>query len=283
MRLGMMLLPGPSVAWSASSTIVSLIRKSRQMNASTTSPNQTMSMICIIAVSPPGALETQSAEWACAVYSKFFVILARAMRIPVAVRRLIESFEKLPGIGPKTAQRLTFYLLHVPQEQLESFAESLVNLKKNTVLCSICRNVGENDPCSICSDPSRDKGIVMVVEQPLDILALERSGKYKGIYHVLHGVINPLDNIGPDEIFIRELLTRVATDESRISEIILATNPTMEGEATAMYIKKQVVELGNGSSSIRITRLGVGVPTGADLEYADDTTLRYAIEGRREF
>lgn len=205
------------------------------------------------------------------------------MRIPKVVKTLIESFEKLPGIGPKTAQRLTFYLLHVPQEHLDNFAESLTNLKKNTVFCSICKNVAENNPCPICSDSSRDKTTIMVVEQPLDILALERTGKYKGVYHVLHGAINPLENIGPDEIFIKELIERVGNGESGIREIILATNPTMEGEATAMYIKRQLKELVNGDWKMEITRLGVGVPTGADLEYADEVTLTQAIEGRRIF
>lgn len=204
------------------------------------------------------------------------------MKVPKAVRDLIESFEKLPGIGPKTAQRLTFYLLHVPQEQMEGFAASLVNLKKGTVLCSICKNVGETDPCSICQDLRRDHSTVLAVEQPLDILALERSGKYKGIYHVLHGVINPLENIGPDEIFIYQLIGRIK--EGGVSELIIATNPTMEGEATAMYIKRQIADTLNGEAkNLKITRLGVGVPTGADLEYADDRTLVYAIEGRREF
>lgn len=205
------------------------------------------------------------------------------MRVPKAVRSLIESFEKLPGIGPKTAQRLTFYLLHVPQEQLDLFAQSLASLKKNTVLCSVCKNVDEIDPCHICSDRGRDKGTIMVVEQPLDILAIERSGRYRGIYHVLHGAINPLENIGPEEIYIRDLIKRVTSHQSRVNEIILATNPTMEGEATAMYIKKQIRETENGGRKTEITRLGVGVPTGADLEYADDTTLQHAIEGRREF
>src|SRR3989344_5398494 len=130
-------------------------------------------------------------------------------RVPKAISRLIESFEKLPGIGPKTAQRLTFYLLHVPQAQLESFAESLQQLKTNTVLCSICKNVGEEDPCYICEDPTRDQKTIMVVEQALDVLALERTGKYKGLYHVLHGAINPLENIGPEEIYISDLVKRV--------------------------------------------------------------------------
>lgn len=209
------------------------------------------------------------------------------MRVPKAIVRLIESFEKLPGIGPKTAQRLTFYFLHVPQAELDSFSEAVAGLKRGTKLCSLCKNVGETDPCSICSDSTRDKGIVMVVEQPLDVLALERTGKYKGVYHVLHGAINPLENIGPEEIFIKELVARIRNQELGIREVILATNPTMEGEATAMYIARQLktpaLPAGRQNSKLKITRLGLGLPTGADLEYADETTLTQAIEGRREF
>ena len=201
------------------------------------------------------------------------------MRIPKAIRALIESFEKLPGIGPKTAQRLTYYLLHVPQGELDLFSEALSNLKKNTLLCSICRNVAETDPCPICSDTGRDETTIMVVEQPLDILAIERTGKYKGTYHVLHGSINPLENIGPDEIFTTDLLERVRGNKSQAHEIIMATNPTMEGEATAMYLNKK---LKAQSSKLKITRLGMGIPTGADLDFADDATLTQAIEGRRE-
>ncbi len=202
------------------------------------------------------------------------------MRIPRAIQQLIDSFGKLPGVGPKTAQRLTFYLLHVPQDQLDSFAESLKGLKRNTVLCSTCKNIGEADPCYICADPQRDRNLIMVVEQPLDLLALERTRRYRGMYHVLHGAINPLENIGPDEIFISLLIKRVSEMES--AEIILATNPTMEGQATAMFIKKQIDDLGN-VDQINVTRLGLGLPTGADLEYADDNTLTQAIEGRRSF
>jgi len=201
------------------------------------------------------------------------------VRIPKAIRALIESFEKLPGIGPKTAQRLTYYLLHVPQGELDLFSEALSNLKKNTLLCSICRNVAETDPCPICSDTGRDETTIMVVEQPLDILAIERTGKYKGTYHVLHGSINPLENIGPDEIFTTDLLERVRGNKSQAHEIIMATNPTMEGEATAMYLNKK---LKAQSSKLKITRLGMGIPTGADLDFADDATLTQAIEGRRE-
>ena len=201
------------------------------------------------------------------------------MKIPKAIQNLIESFEKLPGVGPKTAQRLTFYLLHVPQGELEIFSSAVQNLKKGTIICSVCFSVDETDPCSICSDSMRNKSIVCVVEQPLDVLALEKNGKYKGLYHVLHGKIDPLNNVGPDEIYIKQLLDRIANRESQIAEVILATNPTMEGEATAMYISKQ---LKAQSSKLKITRLGMGMPTGADLDYADEATLTQAIEGRRE-
>jgi len=211
------------------------------------------------------------------------------MKIAKPLQRLIESFEKLPGIGPKTAQRLSYYLLHVPQGELEDFAGSLSNLKKDTVLCSICRNVGETDPCDICRDVSRDQSVIMVVEQPLDIFALEKTGRFNGLYHVLHGAINPLDNIGPDELYIEDLFRRVkparnashsdAGGGQEVKEIIIATNPTMEGDATAMYISKK---LKGERQELKVSRLGMGVPTGADLEYADETTLRQAIEGRRE-
>jgi recombination protein RecR len=200
------------------------------------------------------------------------------MKVARAIQKLIDSFEKLPGIGPKTAQRLTFYLLHVPQEQLDEFSEAVENLKKKTKICSLCFNVSEEDPCHICADPGRDKTKICVVEQPLDILALERAGIYKGLYHVLHGVINPLENIGPEELHIDDLLPRLKS--GIISEIIIATNPTMEGEATAMYLTKFINKAGKG---IKITRIGRGLPTGADIEYADEITLTKAFEGRREY
>lgn len=209
------------------------------------------------------------------------------MRIPKVVERLIESFEKLPGIGPKTAQRLTFYLLHVPQIELDSFAQNLTDLKKNTVLCSVCRNVAESDPCHICSDPTRDKGTIFVVEQPLDVLSIERTGKFNGVYHILHGAINPLDNIGPEELYIKDLIDRVGSNgDSGIKEIIIATNPTMEGDATAMFISRQLKTLpaqAGQNSKLQVTRLGVGIPIGADIEYADETTILQAIEGRRNY
>jgi recombination protein RecR len=205
--------------------------------------------------------------------------------LPKALSRLIESFKKLPGVGPKTAQRLVFYLLHVPQEDLDQFGDRLKALKASTVLCSICKNVAEEDPCGICSDSGRDQSVVCVVEQPTDVLAIERTGKFKGLYHVLHGAIDPLNNIGPDEIYISDLIKRVnASTHQRVNEIILATNPNMEGEATAMYIQKQLSAISHQSSDKpKVTRLAHGLPMGADIEYADDVTLSRALDGRREF
>lgn len=226
------------------------------------------------------------------------------MVLPKAIQKLIEAFERLPGIGPKTAARLTFYLLHVPQEELDRFAEAVGNLKKETVICSTCFNVSGTDPCPICQDPQRDQSTICVVEEPLDLLSLEKVGKFKGVYHVLHGVIDPLNNIGPDELYIRQLLDRIKNStfakasadrhESGITEIILATNPTMEGEATAMYIANKLRELrtqpfgfAQGEISklktLRISRLAHGLPMGGDVEYADEITLSRALEGRREY
>jgi recombination protein RecR len=201
------------------------------------------------------------------------------MTLPRSIRQLIESFEKLPGIGPKTAQRLVFYLLHVPQEQLDEFAKAVQELKRKTVLCSLCFNVAESDPCSICTDQNREKSIICVVEQPIDVLALEKAGSFKGVYHVLHGAISPLSNIGPDELYINQFLQRIKNSVQPIKEIILAMNPNMEGEATAMYLAKEIKKIKN----LKITRLGQGLPTGADLEYADEITLARALEGRKEF
>lgn len=202
------------------------------------------------------------------------------MKIPKAIQSLIESFERLPGIGQKTAQRLTFYLLHVPQGELDSFSNSIHNLKKGTIICSICFAVDEVDPCSICSNIERDKSIICVVEEPLDVLALEKNGRYKGLYHVLHGRIDPLNNIGPDEIYIKQLLERINDEGLMIKEIILATNPTMEGEATAMYVARQIK---SQNAKVKITRIGRGLPTGADIEYADELTLQRAMEGRSDY
>ncbi len=195
--------------------------------------------------------------------------------IPKVVKDLIEAFERLPGIGPKTAQRLTYYLLHAPKEEAKALAEAAVAMKEKTVICSVCFNISEQDPCEIDQDPSRDKEVVAVVEDPLDVLALERAN-FKGLYHVLHGAISPLENIGPEELHIRELFPRLK--DGTIKEIILATNPTMEGEATAMYIDRLIRPLG-----IKVTRIARGLPVGGDLEYADETTLTRALEGRKEY
>lgn len=206
------------------------------------------------------------------------------MRIAKPIQRVIDSFSKLPGIGPKSAQRLTYYLLHMPQIELDNFAVAISDLKRKTVLCSVCKNVSEINPCHICCDSVRNRKILMVVEQPTDLLAIERAGKFNGVYHVLHGTINPLENIGPDEIFIADLLKRLQDSQDSkglgaIEEVIIATNPTMEGEATSMVIVERIKKLG---LTVKITRLGMGIPTGADLEYADEMTLGQAIDGRRQ-
>lgn len=204
--------------------------------------------------------------------------------LPKSLSRVIESFERLPGVGPKTAQRLAFYLLHVPQESLEQFAQSLKDLKSHTVLCSICKNVTEQDPCVICVHPGRDQQLFCVVEQPTDVLSIEKTGKFQGVYHVLHGCIDPLNNIGPDEIYLADLIKRLSKLGTGSVEVILAMNPNMEGEATAMYITRQINELAaNGGKSVKVTRLAHGLPVGADIEYADEVTLSRALEGRREF
>lgn len=195
--------------------------------------------------------------------------------IPKVVRELIEAFERLPGIGPKSAQRLTYYLLHAPKEEAEILARAALALKESTVLCSVCFNISEKDPCEIDTDPLRDRSLICVVEDPLDVLAIDRTN-YKGLYHVLHGAISPLQNIGPDELRVRELLPRLK--DGTVTEVILATNPTMEGEATAMYIDRLIRPLG-----IKVTRIARGLPVGGDLEYADESTLSRAFEGRKEY
>ena len=202
------------------------------------------------------------------------------MRIPKSIQHLIESFEKLPGIGPKTAQRLTFYLLHVPESEIKRIGESILNLKKDIFLCSQCKNISDKTVCDICSNSSRDQKVICVVEQPLDVFSLEKTDGFKGVYHVLHGVIDPLHNIGPEELYIDDLLKRLAVSGKQLVEIILALNPTMEGEATAMYLAKQFKIL---NFKFKITRLGIGMPIGGDLQYADETTLSRAMEGRRDY
>lgn len=191
------------------------------------------------------------------------------------VSRLIEEFNKLPGIGPKSAARLTYYLLRMPKEEVLALAEAIIAVREKTVLCSSCQNITDSNPCAICSSRERDHSIICVVKEPLDILALERTGQYKGLYHVLHGVISPMDGIGPDDLKIKELLQRLKSDS--VKEVILATNPNLEGEATAMYLHRLLSPLG-----IRITRLARGLPVGGDLEYADEVTLTHALEGRQE-
>jgi len=200
-------------------------------------------------------------------------------KLPRALRQLIESFERLPGIGPRSAQRLAFYLLHNPEEQLKQFADRLTALKKETVLCSRCHHISETDPCDVCSDSTRDQKLLCVVEQPLDVIAIESAGNYHGFYHVLHGVIAPLNNIGPDQLFLHDLVKRL----DGVEELIIATNPTMEGEATALYIKEYLEQSTKvDTTKLKISRIGHGLPIGADIEYADGVTLKRAMEGRRQ-
>ncbi|MBI4038968.1 recombination protein RecR [Candidatus Daviesbacteria bacterium] len=196
-------------------------------------------------------------------------------QVPKSVQKLIEAFERLPGIGPKTAQRLTFYLLNAPREEAENLAKAALEMKEKTTFCSVCFNIGESSPCNICDDAARNQSIIMVVENPLDILALDKTN-FKGLYHVLGGVISPLENIGPSEIRIKELLPRLK--KGVVDELILATNPTVEGEATAMYIQRLISPM-----DIKITRIARGLPVGSDIEYADETTLSRALEGRKEY
>ncbi len=193
-----------------------------------------------------------------------------------AVYKLIQEFNKLPGIGPKSAQRLVYYLLRAPEEQAKLLAEAVLSLKQKTRLCSICFNVTDTDPCPICGRDQRDRSKICIVEQPQDILALEHTRIYNGLYHVLHGAISPTEGIGANDVRIKELLQRL--QGSSVDEVILATNPNLEGEQTALYLNQLISPLG-----IRVTRLARGLPFGTELEYADDVTLTRAIEGRQEF
>lgn len=201
------------------------------------------------------------------------------MRSVKPIQKVIDNLESLPGIGPKTAQRLAYYLLRLPAERVERFGQALIRLKADTKICQRCFNVDETDPCAICDDSSRDQATICVVETPLDLLAIERGGKFKGLYHVLHGVVNPLAGIGPEDIFLPQLVKRLKAET--VDELIIATNPSLEGEATAMLLANRVKELANGHA-VTVTRIGRGLPTGADLEYADDITLSQALEGRRQ-
>ena len=191
------------------------------------------------------------------------------------VERLIEEFAKLPGIGQKTAQRLAFHVLDLPKEDAERFADAIREAKAKTFTCRRCQNLTDSEICPICSDKTRNQKVICVVAEPRDVIAMERSREYTGVYHVLHGVISPLNHVGPDDIRIRELLARL--QDGSVQEVIMATNPTVEGEATAMYISRLLKPLG-----IRVTRLAYGIPVGGDLEYADEVTLSRAIEGRQE-
>lgn len=197
------------------------------------------------------------------------------MRVPKSVEAVISELEKLPGIGPKTAERLTYHLLHAPKEYSHRLAETIKQVKEKTVICDTCFNIAETNPCEICGSTSRDKKMIMVVEEPLDVLALEKSRSYTGLYHVLGGSIAPLQGIGPEHLRIKELLPRL---KNGVIEVIMATNPNVEGESTAMYIQKLISPL-----NIKTTRIARGLPVGADLEYADEVTLSRAIEGRREY
>ena len=192
-----------------------------------------------------------------------------------SIEKLIETFERLPSIGSKTAARLAFYMLNASKEETDEFISAIQNAKQNLKYCSKCFNISDNDPCEICSNPTRDDSVICVVEDVKDVVAMERTHEFKGKYHVLHGSISPMNGIGPDDIKIKELLSRVMGGE--IKEIILATNPRVEGEASAMYISKLVKPLG-----IKVTRIAHGIPVGGDLEYTDEVTLSKALEGRRE-
>lgn len=193
---------------------------------------------------------------------------------PVVIEKLIEEFAKLPGIGYKTAQRLTMHVLNLPQDEVREFAEALVNARGTIRYCSICGNYTDKDPCAICGNPNRDKNIICVVEQPKDIISMEKVKEYNGVYHVLHGNISPMAGRGPEDIKLKELVRRI---NGSVIEVIVATNPNIEGEATAMYISKILKPLG-----VKVTRIAHGIPVGGDLEYADEVTLSKALEGRQE-
>jgi len=196
-------------------------------------------------------------------------------RAAAPVARLIEELHRLPGVGPKGAQRLAYHLLRATKEEAQALAEAILDVKERITLCSVCQNVTDVDPCVICADPGRDRSLVCVVEEPLDILAVERTRGFHGLYHVLHGSISPMEGVGPEQLKVRELLERLR--DGVVKEVIMATNPNLEGEATAMYIGRYLQPLG-----LRVTRLARGLPVGGDIEYADDQTLARALENRQE-
>lgn len=202
--------------------------------------------------------------------------------LPESIQNLIDEFSKLPGIGPKTASRLTFYLLTKSSGDVENFSLALGNLKRDLVECGNCFNIASEDPCSICANKKRDNSKIMVVEEPLDVLALEKT-QYDGVYHVLGGAISPIDNIGPDELKVKELLDKLKNEHS-VKEIILATDPSLEGEATAMYLAKEIEKINETKKEkVIVTRIARGLPVGGDLEYADEITLERALEGRGKY
>lgn len=196
---------------------------------------------------------------------------------PASLENLIDKFAALPGVGRKSAQRLAFHVLSLPDSEANSFAEAIVNAKKNVRCCKICQNLTEGEVCSVCASDRRDRSTVCVVSEPRDVLSIERSHEYNGVFHVLHGVLSPIGHVTPDDIRIKELLHRVAEDDSEIKEIIMATNPDTEGDATAMYISRLLKPF-----DVKVTRLAYGIPVGSNLEFADDATLLRAIEGRIE-
>ncbi len=195
--------------------------------------------------------------------------------VAAPIANVIEAFSRLPGIGPKTAARLAFYLLRAPEEEAYALAEAIRELKERTIFCSRCFNIAESDPCAICASEARDRLILCVVEEPSDVLAIERTREFRGLYHVLHGAISPVDGIGPEQLKMAELLARLQVEP--VQEVLLATNPNLEGEATAMYLARLLGPLG-----MRVTRLAHGLPVGGDLEYADEVTLGRSVTGRRE-
>ncbi|WP_405081356.1 recombination mediator RecR [Paenibacillus chitinolyticus] len=197
------------------------------------------------------------------------------MHYPEPISKLIDAFTRLPGVGPKTAGRLAFHVLRMKEEDVLDFAKALVNVKRNLHYCSVCCNITDIDPCRICQDKSRDRSVICVVQEPKDLVAMERTREFDGYYHVLHGAISPMEGIGPDQIHIAELLKRLGDEQ--VKEMILATNPNIEGEATAMYLSRLVKGFG-----LKVTRIAHGLPVGGDLEYADEVTLTKALEGRRE-
>ena len=200
-----------------------------------------------------------------------------AVYYPKPLARMVSEFEKLPGIGPKSAQRLAFYVMRLPEEETRALADALVTLKGSIRFCKLCHNYSEGDLCDICADPRRDHAKLCVVAEPRDLIAMEKTGEFKGVYHVLQGVISPLDGIGPDKLHLRDLEQRVAEGDPRVEEVILATNPTVEGDTTSMYIAHRLKPLGT-----RVTRIAHGMPVGGDLDYADQATIIQAFEYRRE-